>query len=247
MSAAQDFESRSAAWRPLRSAAFFAALLLAGACQTPSAPPAAAIPTDSTVPTTSPDAQATRYSIRSDLSDVRFLVYRAGRLATLGHNHVVQPGTIAGEIHLATDFHRSSFSLVIPVAGLHVDDPGSRSVEGQDFATPPDAEAIARTTRNMLGDKVLDAARFPQIDIRSLGLVGPAWAPDVSLRIRLRGVERDMTVPVAIDLQGDRLVVTAVFEIRQTDFGITPLSVLGGALQVADTVRVRMRIVAQKG
>ncbi|MCK7501930.1 MAG: YceI family protein [Comamonadaceae bacterium] len=68
----------------------------------------------------------------------------------------------------------------------------------------------------------------------------------MTLRIKLRGVERDITVPVAIDHRDGQLAVTAVFEIKQTDFGITPLSVLGGALQVADTVRVRMRVVAQR-
>ena len=247
MSAAQDFELRSAAWRPLRSAAFVAALLFAGACQTPSVAPTAPIPTGPTLPTAPPAAQATRYSIRSDLSDVRFLVYRTGRLAKLGHNHVIQPRTITGEIYLAADFQRSSFSLVVPVTDFHVDDPEARSVEGEEFAAPPDSDAIAGTTKNMLGDKVLDAVRFPQIDIRSVALIGPVWAPDITLRIKLRGVERDITVPVAIDYRDGQLAVTAVFAINQTDFGITPLSVLGGALQVADTVRVRMRIVAQKG
>jgi len=53
-------------------------------------------------------------------------------------------------------------------------------------------------------------------------------------------------VPVAIDYRDGQLAVTAVFAINQTDFGITPLSVLGGALQVADTVKVRMRVVAQR-
>lgn len=246
MSDAQFLDLRSAAWRSLRSAAFFAALLLSGACQTPSLPPPAAVPTGPTLPTAAPSAQATRYSIRSDLSDVRFLVYRAGRLAKLGHNHVIQARNIAGEIYLAADFHRSSFSLVVPVTDFRVDDPEARSVEGEEFATPPEAEAIAGTTKNMLGDKVLDAARYPQIDIRSVGLIGPAWAPDVTLRIKLRDVERDITVPVAIDHRDGQIAVTAVFEIKQTDFGITPLSVLGGALQVADTVRVRMRVVAQR-
>jgi polyisoprenoid-binding protein YceI len=204
------------------------------------------VPTAPPLPAAPPTTQATRYSIRSDLSDVRFLVYRAGRLATLAHNHVVQPKTIRGEIYLATDFQRSSFSLVIPVTDFQVDAAEPRSVEGEEFATPPDAEAIAGTTNNMLGDAVLDATRYPQIDVKSVGLIGPAWAPDVTIRIKLRGVERDITVPLAIDYRDDQLAVTAVFAINQTDFGITPLSILGGALQVANTVRVRLHIVAQK-
>jgi len=47
--------------------------------------------------------------------------------------------------------------------------------------------------------------------------------------------------------RGDQLTVTAVFDLDQTDFGMTPLSLLGGALQVANRTRVRLRIVAEKG
>jgi YceI-like protein len=246
VSETQILNLRCAAWRRLGSMALFTGLLFLGACQTPSGSPPPAVPTEPALPTAPPAAKATHYSIRAELSDVRFLVYRAGSLTKLSHSHVVQPKTITGDIYLATDFHRSTFSLVIPVADFKVDGAEARSVEGDEFAILPDADAIASTTRNMLGKDVLDAANHPRIDIRSVRLVGPAWAPDVTLRIKLRGVEHDLTVPVAIDHREDQIAVTAVFNINQTDFGITPLSVLGGALQVANTVRVRMRIVAKK-
>jgi len=245
------FESTVLGWRsgvgPVRgAAAICAGFLILSACQTPPVAPGPATPTAPMAAAPSPPPQATHYTVRPDLSDVRFLVFRAGRLAKLGHNHVIQPKGITGDIYLAADFPRSTFSLVIPVAQVQVDALEARSVEGEEFATSPEAEAIAGTTRNMLGEKVLDAAHYPQIEIRSMRLVGPTWAPDVTMRIRLRGVERDLTVPVAIERADDRITVTAVFTISQTEFGITPLSVLGGGLQVADAVRVRMRLVARK-
>ena len=236
--------ARSSTSRVLTFALICTWVVILEACQTP---PVSSVPAASTTAALpEPPAQATRYTIRSDLSDVRFLVYRAGPLAARGHNHVVQAKSIMGNIALATDFHRSTFSIVMPAANFLVDAAEARIVEGEEFAKLPAAEFIESTTRNMLGSRVLDAPQFPQIEIRTVGLIGPSWAPDVTIRIRLKGVERDVTVPVAIDYTDDRLVATAVFEIKQTDFGITPLSILGGALQVADTVRVRMRIVAQK-
>ena len=107
-------------------------------------------------------------------------------------------------------------------------------------------EAIAGTARNMLGEKVLDAARFPTIEIGSVALNGPARGMDVTARIRLHGVEREIVVPTAVENSGNTLVMTAFCSINQTDFGITPMSVLGGGLQVADTVKVQMRLVAGK-
>lgn len=226
------------------SAVLYACVAILAACQIPSESRVPTAPTKPVLPAA--PAQATRYTIRSDLSDVRFLVYRAGPLAARGHNHVVQAKTITGEIALSPDFQRSTFSIVMPVADFIVDSAEARMVEGEEFAKLPPPEFIEGTTRNMMGSKVLDAAQFPEIEIRTVDVIGPSWAPDVTLRIRLKGVERDMTVPVAIQYANNRLEAITVFEVKQTDFGISPLSILGGALQVADAIRVRMRIVAEK-
>jgi len=187
-----------------------------------------------------------RYGIRSDLSDVRFLVFRAGPLAKLGHNHVVQAENLRGEILLAPDVHQSRFAIEIPVKDFQVDNADARLDEGGDFLPQPDEDAIAGTTKNMLGEKVLDAAHYPLIEIRSGALTGPRWGIDATVKIKMHGVEREMLVPTAIEYENDKMVVTASFSIKQSDFGITPMSVLGGALQVEDTVRIRMRIVASK-
>ena len=229
----------------LRSMALGTSLLLLAACGTTPSPPPPAVPAAPAAPAP-PLAGARHYLIRGDLSDVRFLVYRAGSLASVGHNHVIQAGTIAGEVQVAKDFRQSRLTLSIPVANFRVDPPEARSAEGEQFAKPPDAAAIAGTAKNMLGADVLDAIRYPHIEIRSVRLAGPAWAPDVTLRIGLHGVEREQVVPVAIDDRDGRLSATAVFDVKQSDFAIAPLKVLGGALQVADTVRVRARIVAVK-
>lgn len=219
------------------------ALFLLTSCQTPAtAPPVPAM----TKPAAAVPAHAQRYRIDAALSDVRLLVYRAGPLARLGHNHVIQARDIRGEVLLAPELKQSVIRLTLPVAGLRVDDVQARKEEGEEFASEPDAEAIAGTRRNMLGDKVLNAAAYPEIAIQSVAVTGPAWMPDVTLRIRLHGLEREVTVPVALQRTDDRLTATAAFDIRQSDFGITPLSVLGGGLQVADTVRVRLKLIAVK-
>lgn len=224
----------------------FGLLWLAG-CQTSPEHPGATPRTSRAEPLKTPAGIRVRYDIRAELSDIRFLVFRAGPLAKLGHNHVVQAKNIRGEIQLAADIRQSSFFIELPVKDFQVDAIAARLDEGSEFLPQPDDEAIAGTARNMLGAKTLDAARFPTIEIQSVGLNGPAWGMDVTLRIRMRGVERDVVVPTAIERSGDRIVVTAFFSIKQSDFGIAPLSVLGGAMQVDDTVRARLRIVASRG
>ena len=190
------------------------------------------------------DENFVRYEIRPELSDIRFLVYKAGALARLGHNHVITAKGLSGEVRLAPDIHRSRFSLEMMVADFQVDDESARRDEGAAFFPQPDAEVIRGTRKNMLGEQVLDAARYPSIRIESVALSGPEWGMDIRVRIRLHGVEREELIPAALDRRTEQLAVMALFTIRQSDFGITPMSVLGGALQVDDAVRVRLRIVA---
>lgn len=187
-----------------------------------------------------------RYTIRSDLSDVRFLVYRAGPLASFGHNHVIRATHIRGDIYLGTDLQHSGFTLTLPVKDFQVDSQQARADEGPDFAEQPSAQAIQGTYTNMLGAGELDAVEYPDIRIRSVAFSGPEWEPDATVRIELRGVVRELTVPIALEREANRLIATGTFHIHQSGFGIRPFSILGGGLQVADTVKVRFHLVTQR-
>ncbi|MGH8403326.1 MAG: YceI family protein, partial [Gammaproteobacteria bacterium] len=197
-------------------------MLLAGCQTTAGLKPQAAL-----APLPSLNTQgALHYLIRPDLSDVRFLVYRAGPLASFGHNHVIRAANIQGDIYLGHDLQHSGFTLTLPVADFKVDEPAARAVEGADFTAQPSPQAIQGTGKNMLGPAGLDAAEYPDIRIRSVRFVGPDWGPDATVRIDLHGIQRDMTLPIALEHAGDRLIATGTFEIRQSDFGIKPFSIL---------------------
>lgn len=215
------------------------------ACQgAPPAPTTGAAPAPAVAPAT-PAAVAQRHAVASDASEIRLLVYRAGPLARVGHSHVVV-GTARGEIRVGTDAAASGFSLEIPVASFDVDPPAARAEEGEEFATQISAQGREATRQNMLGKDVLDAERFPAIRIESVALSGPRWAPAVSAEVTLRGVTRAVRFPAAVFASGDAITAIATFEIRQTEFGITPYSALGGGLQVRDAIEVRARIVARR-
>lgn len=225
----------------LRAALLGAAVALLSACQTAPSVVSASAPLPAL-----PVSGATHYVLNAGLSDVRFLVYRAGALASFGHNHVIQAKDMSGDVYLAPDFQASGFSLTLRVSGFVVDAPEARSVEGPDFAKQPSAAAIDGTRKNMLGADLLDAEHYPEVRVRSVKLLGPDWGPDATVRIELHGVSRDLTVPIAVEHGGDSLSVTGGFDLKQSDFGLKPFSVLGGGLQVADTLHVRFHLVAQQ-
>ena len=61
-------------------------------------------------------------------SDLHWLVYKAGALARLGHNHTIAAGDLTGNVAVDKgDLGASRFELEFSVANLVVDDPMLRS------------------------------------------------------------------------------------------------------------------------
>ncbi|MBI3042944.1 MAG: YceI family protein [Betaproteobacteria bacterium] len=221
------------------------ALMAVAACQTLPPPEDVSVlaePADAGagVPSTAP-----RFVVDPQASEIRLLVYREGPLARFGHNHVIV-GHVRGDIHAGDAAGKSGFQLEIPVDSFEVDPPTARAEEGAEFAAEVSEQARTATRENMLGAEVLDAASHPFIRVESVALVGPRWNPTVTARVTLRGATRALRFPAAVFQQDDTLAVIATFGISQTHFGVQPFSVLGGGLQVRDTLDVRIRLVAHR-
>ena len=96
----------------------------------------------------------------------------------------------------------------------------------------------------MLRSEVLDAAAFPLVTLRSVAASGDWSQPVLKLAVELRGVTREHEIPVQVDRDSRGLVVRGGLRLNQTDYGITPFAVAGGAIQVADTLEIRFVIAA---
>ena len=212
------------------------------ACQTP--------PTGTATPSVAANLPASlngkRYIVDPQASEIRLLVYRDGPMARVGHNHVIV-GRMRGELGVSDTAAASNFSVEIPVESFEVDAPALRAEEGEEFAATVSDQARKGTRDNMLGPDVLDAAHYPLIRIESDALRGPRWNPEVSVRITVRGRSSELKFPAAVFEQNDTLTVIAAFSVRQTDLGITPYSILGGAVTVRDAIDFRVRLVARIG
>jgi hypothetical protein len=227
------------------------AMALAAACQqTPvetrapveTRPPAVA--PRSALP--SPPVDGARFRIDPAASDLRVIVYRGGPLAQFGHNHVLVAGDLRGDVQLAPVPARSTFSLEFSPAAFIIDPVEARLEEGPDFEAQPSAEAIEGTRANLLGPRVLDAERFPEITMRSAGIQGTLPHPIVTVRIGLHGVERDVSFPIDLEHDGDRLVAKGTLLLSTPDFGIPSFTVMGGGLKVQEEVKIKFLLVAAR-
>jgi polyisoprenoid-binding protein YceI len=161
-------------------------------------------------------------------------VRRGGLLARLGHDHVVASRAITG--FAAPGAGRADFSFRLDQ--MTVDEAALR--READLDTQPSEAAIAGTRTNML-TRVLEADRFPLVALHARQ---PAGQP-MQLTITLHGVTRTVAAPARIDIAADAVTASGTLQLRQSDFGITPMSVMGGAMTVQDTMELRYRIVAR--
>jgi hypothetical protein len=229
------------------------------------------------------------YRIDESRSELRILIYRAGPLARLGHNHVIINRSIRGVVNLADAAAESVFSMEVPVAGFVVDDAQARSEEGEDFAAAVPDDAKSGTLRNMLSKAVLVGDEFPVITVKSIavarstGATGTAGTPGtqstsgtpavlravaqstsgapaapravaqsasdggaltVTVAINVAGRASTIDVPFNLRRDGDHLSANGSFELRQSALGLTPYSLMLGALQVQDAMTVKFDLVA---
>lgn len=195
---------------------------------------------------TQPAPGSVHYAVDAQHSEVEFLVYKAGSLAAFGHNHTVEAREFSGDVYLAPDFKASLLSLKLPVKSFEVDRAEARAAAGADFTSKPSANDIKGTTEHMLGPGTLDADKYPEVTIQSASISGDLPKAEMTVRINLHGTVRDVKVAVTVSRDGDDLTAAGDFELRQTEFGITPFSAVGGALQVADTLKVHFKILCHK-
>ena len=182
------------------------------------------------------EAQQT-YTIDASRSRATIEVGKAGAFSfAAGHTHEVVASGIAGAITVDTaDPARSTGRLTIEASALKVSGKGES------------ADDLPKVQATMAGPKVLDVEHYPTITfvITSIDIkTSQETRLDgvVTGRLTLHDVTRSIAVPVAARLQGQTLIATGRFALKQTDYGIKPVSV-GGVVSVKDTVNISFEIV----
>ncbi len=167
-------------------------------------------------------------------SKVVILVGKAGLLKFAGHAHEVEAPAVRGRVRFdPTDWPNASVSLEFDAAALRVtggDEPVS------------DVPAVQQT---MLGEQVLDVKRFPKITFQSRR-ISAAFRDlhEATLTIdgdlTLHGTTRPMRIraDATVDASGS-VTATGTFTLKQSDFGMVPVTAAGGAIRVKDALDIR--------
>jgi hypothetical protein len=230
--------------------AVLVALCLAAGCQgTGNAPADGSSSTVDTVAPAAPPAPASapgeQWTVIADESLLVARVYRAGRLARMGHDHLIATRALHGTLTLAPVLADSQVEIRFAKSDLLIDDAALRARAGPPFDTEVPAEAIEGTRANLLGPRLLDADQYPMLTVRATAMQGTLAQLLVHASVSVLDRAYPVSFPVAVTIDSNRLVASGSTRITHADIGLEPFSVLLGALRVDETIELDYSIVAE--
>ena len=167
-------------------------------------------------------------------SQVLIQVGKAGLFGFAGHAHEVAATDVHGRVTFdPADMQHASVSLEFATAALRVTGKGE-----------PPADVV-EVQKVMQGEQVLDARRFPTIVYSSRRVTVTAQTPgaaDVVIEgdMTLHATTRPMTIRASMILDAEgRLTARGSFSLKQSDFGMVPVTAAGGTVRVKDELDIQ--------
>lgn len=197
--------------------------------------------------TPGPGGPARNFVIDASRSEVYWRIYRAGAAARFGHNHVISIGEMQGSVTLGSDPAAAEWELSFPVLELIVDDPEIRARYGEDFESVPSEEDKSGTRDNMLTDRVLNGAMYPEIRLHGSGASGPLTSASLAVTIEMLGRSIEQSFPASITIDGETLTVVGEKSLTHAELGLEPFTAFGGLMAVGDNIDLTYRIEAIAG
>jgi len=172
-------------------------------------------------------ASPTASSIDFEHSVLTVHVYRSGLFSFAGDNHEIRAAIASGTV----DEVARAAEFTVDVREMRVLDPKLS------------ADKRSQVQEKMLGPEVLDAARFPEIKFHSTSVEQKNGNQlFVTGELSLHGETRAIHVPLEASAHRFRGSTT----LKQTDFGIKPISVGGGTIKVKDEVGIDFDITTRQ-
>jgi polyisoprenoid-binding protein YceI len=177
---------------------------------------------------------------------------KVGSATRLGHAHGVEGRVKSGKLTLgrAPGRDAGSGTLVFDMASFTADTPEARKRVGLEKKHMSSNEA-KKVTAAMRGRDVLDVERYPTATfdvttVTPLDKQAPGQPGTYQLegKFTLHGKEQPLKITAKVDRgRKGALKMTGSFTIRQTDYGITPTTALGGLAKVADELEISADLV----
>jgi polyisoprenoid-binding protein YceI len=174
------------------------------------------------------DAGASRFTVQA---------FATGLLSAMGHNPLIGIRTFSGEVNFSSEsLQGNGLKLAIQAGSLGV----------QDDISDKDRSEIEK----LMNEQILEPARYPEIVYEapqvSVAKLGESlYSATANGNLSFRGASHNQPVTARVAVFGEMLRASGEFTLKQSDYGIKPISVAGGALKVKDELRFSFELVAR--
>lgn len=174
------------------------------------------------------NATANRFSVQA---------FATGLLSSFGHNPRIGIRDYDGEIQFLPDTYEKAFvRLKVRLSTLEVLDEMKK-------------DDLKKLESAMYND-VLEVSRFPEAVFESKDIAVQKLSNDlvqahVNGELSFHGVTQTHSFDARVTRMGATLRISGDFLLRQSDYGIKPVSFAGGALRLKDEVKFNFELVAR--
>ena len=178
------------------------------------------------------------YVVDTKASRLTVQAFASGILSAMGHNPHIGIRTFTGEV---------DFNAETSLAGRF-----RLSIKTNSFGVLDDiSDKDRREIEKMMNEQVLESSRYPDIvyeapTVTITRLGGALYSATLNGTLSFHGVTRDQIVAARIAVFDEMIRASGEFSLNQSDYGIKPVSVAGGALKVKDELKFSFEMIARK-
>jgi polyisoprenoid-binding protein YceI len=185
-----------------------------------------------------PEDATVRYSIETGKGTFTVRAFATGLLSAFAHSPTIAIPDFKGDVFLSPDaLEKSTLRLEIDPASLVV--------------TNDISEKDRQEINRRMHAEVLETDSYPEIVYEcsrvSASAIGEGqyWIA-LNGALTLHGATRTQPVSARASLIGDMLRATGEVSIRQSDYGIQPVTAAGGTIKLKDDLKLSFDIFARK-
>jgi polyisoprenoid-binding protein YceI len=174
------------------------------------------------------DAAASRFTVQA---------FATGLLSAFGHNPTIAIRDYDGEIQFNPDtIDNASVRVTVRTGAMEVVDEMKND----------DRKKLEQT----MYDQVLEPNRFPTAVYESKQMTvqkdsAEQWRVHVAGELSFHGATQSHSFDARVNYMGTTMRIVGEFPLRQSDYGIKPVSFAGGALKSKDEVKFNFQMVAR--
>jgi polyisoprenoid-binding protein YceI len=174
------------------------------------------------------DATASRFSVQA---------FATGLLSAFGHNPTIAIRDYDGEIQFNPDtIDNASVRVTVRTSAMEVVD----EMKNDD----------RKKLEQAMYDQVLEPNRFPTAVYESKQITvqkdsAEQWRVHVAGELSFHGATQSHSFDARVNHMGTTMRIVGEFPLRQSDYGIKPVSFAGGALKSKDELKFNFEMVAR--